>query len=416
MSRKLDEALFDLKFSAKQMRKESEKLAKDETKEKALAAKALAKGQIEIARTHGVNAIQAKNLSLQMLQTSSKIDGCSKRLEHAMRLNQVSKTMESVVNSMGTGCGGNRLLVMFTSFVLFLYRSCACLLGCAHHARRSLKSMEPAKIAMSMSAFEKAFENIEVSVGAMGGAMETSTATLVPANEVDALMTEIAQVKRAAQLVPHCALCDALSSGSPIGHERSSTLCSHPFTSPSSSSQRRRFARSPRLQGCRRRCSCAASRKRQRLRGQARRPQRRLVIVAASFSIWLVRVSFALAFGLLRGLSCPSAAEVCVRCGSCARAKAGTRCLLPAHGCVILRLRRRHPEIKSATRISNTIWAAAARAAKRSYVSDLFTGWAANKSELALEAAAQAKCRRQLLQLRRNVKKADDGTEYHAGK
>ncbi len=145
MARKLDEALFDMKFSAKQMRKESEKLAKDEAKEKALAAKALAKGQIEVARTHGVNAIQSKNLSLQMLQTSSKIDGCSKRLEHAMRLNQVSKTMESVVNSIGTG----------------------------------LKSMDPAKITLSMSAFEKAFENIEVAVGAMGGAMETSTATLV---------------------------------------------------------------------------------------------------------------------------------------------------------------------------------------------------------------------------------------------
>jgi charged multivesicular body protein 1 len=103
MARKLDEALFDLKFSAKQMRKESEKLAKDETKEKTLAAKALAKGQIEVARTHGVNAIQSKNLSLQMLQNSSKIDGCAKRLEHAMRLNQVSKTMESVVQSIGTG-------------------------------------------------------------------------------------------------------------------------------------------------------------------------------------------------------------------------------------------------------------------------------------------------------------------------
>jgi charged multivesicular body protein 1 len=189
MARKLDEALFDLKFSAKQMRKESEKLAKDETKEKALAAKALAKGQIEVARTHGVNAIQAKNLSLQMLQTSSKIDGCSKRLEHAMRLNQVSKTMESVVNSIGTGCVSPRanisLSFCINSVLLLRLRDDPC----------SLKSMQPDKIAMSMTAFEKAFENIEVSVGTMGGAMETSTATMVPADEVDALMAEIAQVR-----------------------------------------------------------------------------------------------------------------------------------------------------------------------------------------------------------------------------
>ena len=103
MSRQLDEALFEMKFSAKQIRKESEKLAKDEAKEKALMAKAIGKGQIEIARTHGVNAIQAKNLSLQMLQQSSKIDGCSKRLEHAMRLNQVSATMAKVASSIGVG-------------------------------------------------------------------------------------------------------------------------------------------------------------------------------------------------------------------------------------------------------------------------------------------------------------------------
>ncbi len=74
MSRKLDDQLFELKFAAKQMRKESERLGKDETKEKSLAAKAMMKGQHEVAKTHTVNAIQSKNLGLQMLQMSSKIE------------------------------------------------------------------------------------------------------------------------------------------------------------------------------------------------------------------------------------------------------------------------------------------------------------------------------------------------------
>ena len=43
------------------------------------------------------------------------------------------------------------------------------------HPSHSLKSMEPAKIAMTMSEFEKAFENIEVAVGGMGASMETGT-------------------------------------------------------------------------------------------------------------------------------------------------------------------------------------------------------------------------------------------------
>ena len=158
MSSQLDTDLFNLKFAAKQMRKESEKMAKDEAKEKALLKKAIEKGQIEVARTHGSSAIQCKNMSLQMLQMSSRIDGCSKRLEQAIRLNQVSKTMSSVVQSMGT----------------------------------SLKSMQPDKIALSMGAFEKAFESIEVSVGAMTGAMDMTTATMVPKDEVDMLIGQIA--------------------------------------------------------------------------------------------------------------------------------------------------------------------------------------------------------------------------------
>ena len=158
MSQKLDEELFNLKFAAKTMRKESEKIAKDEAKEKALVKKALDKGQVEIARTHGQNAIQAKNMSLQMLQMSSRIDGMSKRLEQAIRLNAVSKTMSGVVASMGT----------------------------------SLKSMQPAQIALSMNAFEKAFESIEVSLGAMSGAMDMTTAGMIPKDEVDELIGAIA--------------------------------------------------------------------------------------------------------------------------------------------------------------------------------------------------------------------------------
>jgi charged multivesicular body protein 1 len=100
---KLDDSLFELKFAAKQMRKESEKLAKDEAKEKTLAAAALKKGQQAVAQTHAVNAIQSKNVSLQMLQMSSKVDGCAKRLEMAMRLNKVSESMTGIVGSLSVG-------------------------------------------------------------------------------------------------------------------------------------------------------------------------------------------------------------------------------------------------------------------------------------------------------------------------
>jgi hypothetical protein len=75
--------------------------------------------------------------------------------------------------------------------------------------------MQPDKIAMSMNDFEKAFESIEVSLGTMTGALETTTGSLVrctplilqllfgfkltrlqvPTDEVDALMQAVAQVR-----------------------------------------------------------------------------------------------------------------------------------------------------------------------------------------------------------------------------
>jgi hypothetical protein len=52
-------------------------------------------------------------------------------------------------------------------------------LAAPSYACRSLKSMQPDKIAMSMNDFEKAFESIEVSLGTMTGALETTTGSLV---------------------------------------------------------------------------------------------------------------------------------------------------------------------------------------------------------------------------------------------
>ena len=52
-----------------------------------------------------------------------------------------------------------------------------------------------------MDAFEKAFESIEVSLGTMTGALESTTASLVPDDEVDALMQLVAQACRA---ICHC--------------------------------------------------------------------------------------------------------------------------------------------------------------------------------------------------------------------
>jgi hypothetical protein len=64
--------------------------------------------------------------------------------------------------------------------------------------------MQPDKIAMSMSAFEKAFENIEVAVGSMTGAMDVATGSMVPTDEVEEMMRQIAHVSARCMLTSPC--------------------------------------------------------------------------------------------------------------------------------------------------------------------------------------------------------------------
>ena len=85
--------------------------------------------------------------------------------------------------------------------------------------------MQPDKIAMSMSAFEKAFENIEVAVGSMTGAMDVATGSMVPTEEVEEMMRQIAQVSSrctpAMSRVCHCLRPVAVAqSAAPAPHER----------------------------------------------------------------------------------------------------------------------------------------------------------------------------------------------------
>jgi hypothetical protein len=69
--------------------------------------------------------------------------------------------------------------VCFAGLSLCVFVCVWSVIAALSYACRSLKSMQPDKIAMSMNDFEKAFESIEVSLGSMTGALETTTGSLV---------------------------------------------------------------------------------------------------------------------------------------------------------------------------------------------------------------------------------------------
>ena len=60
-SKQLENTLFNLKFSSKNLARESKKCVKSEAEEKTKLKKAIQKGNMEGARIHAENAIRQKN-------------------------------------------------------------------------------------------------------------------------------------------------------------------------------------------------------------------------------------------------------------------------------------------------------------------------------------------------------------------
>lgn len=76
--------LFNLKFAVKEFERNSKKCDKEEKAERAKLKKAIAKGNMEVARIHGENAIRQKNQSLNYLKMAARIDAVASRVQTAV--------------------------------------------------------------------------------------------------------------------------------------------------------------------------------------------------------------------------------------------------------------------------------------------------------------------------------------------
>lgn len=87
-------------MTAKQLNRQSEKCKKNEAEQKAKLKAAIEKGNVEAAKIYAQNAIREKNMSVQYLKLSSRIDAVSQRVQTAISMGQVSKSMGKVVQGM----------------------------------------------------------------------------------------------------------------------------------------------------------------------------------------------------------------------------------------------------------------------------------------------------------------------------
>uniref|UniRef100_A0A8C5TJ18 Charged multivesicular body protein 1B n=2 Tax=Passeriformes TaxID=9126 RepID=A0A8C5TJ18_9PASS len=140
------EHLFNLKFAAKELNRNSKKCDKEEKAEKAKIKKAIQKGNMEVARIHAENAIRQKNQAINFLRMSARVDAVAARVQTAVTMGKVTKSMAGVVKSMDA----------------------------------TLKSMNLEKISALMDKFEHQFETLDVQTQQMEDTMSNTTTLTTP--------------------------------------------------------------------------------------------------------------------------------------------------------------------------------------------------------------------------------------------
>lgn len=155
----MEKHLFNLKFAAKELERNSKKAEKQERLEKAKAKKCIENRQIEGAKIHAENAIRQKNQSINYLRMSARIDAVASRVQTAVTTKKVTNSMAAVTKAMDS----------------------------------AMKSMNLEKISGVMDNFEKQFEDLDVQSSYMENTMNATTTVSTPQNEVDGLMQQIAE-------------------------------------------------------------------------------------------------------------------------------------------------------------------------------------------------------------------------------
>lgn len=154
----LENELVNLRITSKQMQRSAKKCEKNEKAAIEKLKKAIKEGNSDGARIYGQDAIREKNQALNYMKMASRVDAVASRIETAVRMGEVTKSMQGVTKGMSVG----------------------------------LQSMDIDKLSKTMDKFERQFEDLDVKAQYMDGAMNATTATATPAEQVDDLISMVA--------------------------------------------------------------------------------------------------------------------------------------------------------------------------------------------------------------------------------
>ncbi|CEM37554.1 unnamed protein product [Vitrella brassicaformis CCMP3155] len=155
----IEDNIFNMKLKSKELTRMSAKAEKEEKEEKTKVKKAIEKGNKDGARIYAQNAIRKKHEALNYLKLSSKMDAAASRLDAAIKSQQMTKDIYKAVPGLS----------------------------------RALGTMNVERISTSMDAFEKLFEDLDVRAEYVTNAIDSTTASATPVDQVDQLIAQVAE-------------------------------------------------------------------------------------------------------------------------------------------------------------------------------------------------------------------------------
>ncbi|GAB1600101.1 charged multivesicular body protein 1a-like [Argonauta hians] len=156
---KMDDMLFNLRFTTKQLERLARKAEKEQNAQQNRVKKAIQQKNLDVAKVYAENAIRKKNESLNYLRMAARVDAVSSKVQTAVTMKQVAKNIEGVTKSLEKAASASDLY----------------------------------KIEQIMQKFEKQFEDLDVKTSTLESSMSSATTLTTPQNEVEALIQQVAE-------------------------------------------------------------------------------------------------------------------------------------------------------------------------------------------------------------------------------
>lgn len=147
----MEDALFNLRFAAKQLARQAKKCEKQAKKDGVNCKKAVERGDIDGAKNHAQSAIEHKNEARARLRLSSRIDATAARVDTTVKMKYVTK---------------------IATFV--------------HRIDAAARTMDVEKIASAMDECEQQFESLDLEY------MDSSTETTPVNDQIEELIRQVA--------------------------------------------------------------------------------------------------------------------------------------------------------------------------------------------------------------------------------